>query len=80
MIEQNSNVPRIIDRLEKKSWINRIQCPNDGRHTKIGLSPLGISKLAEASSLVEEATSNVLKLDTNEAGQLNNLLEKMRAN
>lgn len=78
MIEQNSNVPRIIDRLEKKSWINRIQCPNDGRHTKIGLSPLGISKLAEASTLVEEATSNVLKLDSNEAGQLNILLEKMR--
>ncbi len=64
--------------MEKKNWIIRTQCPYDGRHTKVALSPLGISKLTEASNMVESTTSKIVKLSQQEAEQLNLLLEKMR--
>lgn len=78
MIEQNSNVPRIIDRLEKKKWVTRTQCENDGRHSKIALSNMGITVLTHASSLVQQVSDNLFELDNNEAKQLNTLLEKVR--
>lgn len=80
MIEQNSNVPRIIDRLEKKQWVTRTQCPNDGRHSKIGLSTLGITVLSTANVMVQQMGETMFNLTTEEAVQLNNLLEKVRSN
>lgn len=79
MIEQNSNVPRIVDKLEIKKWISRGQCPNDGRHTKIVLSDLGIAKLKAASEYVESMTAQLINLNTEEAKQLNYLLDKLKA-
>lgn len=78
MIEQSSNVPRIIDRLEKKKWVNRVQCDNDGRHSRISLSPLGIEVLEQANEVVDAVAVNKLKLTSMEAKTLNELLEKMR--
>ncbi len=78
MIEQNSNVPRIIDRLEKKKWVTRTQCENDGRHSTIGLSNLGITVLNSANELVQNLSTTAFSLNENEAQQLNTLLEKVR--
>lgn len=79
MIEQNSNVPRIIERLLKKKWITRTQCQNDGRHTKIGLTDLGIHKLQAVSLDVEANTNTKINLTVSEALLLNELLEKMKS-
>jgi DNA-binding MarR family transcriptional regulator len=78
MIEQNSNVPRIIDRLEKKQWVTRTQCENDGRHSKIGLSEAGISALNNANTRVQNLSETMFSLTNDEAITLNNLLEKVR--
>lgn len=78
MIEQNSNVPRIIDRLEKKQWVTRTQCENDGRHSKIGLSETGITALTNANNMVQKISETMFSLNNEEAQQLNTLLEKVR--
>lgn len=78
MIEQNSNVPRIIDRLEKKEWVTRAQCTNDARHSNIGLSLIGIEILTKANKIVDEVSNTKVNLTEVEALELNTLLEKMR--
>lgn len=45
MIEKNSNVPRIIDRLELKKLVERKQSQIDKRETVIHLTPLGVNLL-----------------------------------
>jgi len=43
MIEKNSNVPRIIDRLVVKKLVKRTQGEHDGRQTVMALTQAGLS-------------------------------------
>jgi DNA-binding MarR family transcriptional regulator len=80
MIEKNSNVPRIIDRLEAKTLAKRNASQYDKRETAITITQAGIDLLnASAEKLNINFESNV-KLENEEALQLNNLLEKLREN
>lgn len=79
MIEKNSNVPRIIDRLEEKKFITRTQGSADARQTVIQLTKLGIDILASATQLLENELNNTLSLTNDEAATLNSLLEKLRS-
>src|SRR3954465_11355538 len=44
MIEENSNVPRIVDRLILKELVVRTQSPEDRRETLVSLSEKGLSE------------------------------------
>ena len=79
MIEKSSNVPRIIDRLVDKKLVKRATSREDKRETLISLTDKGIKHLAEASKLMEEAGRKLIGLSSEEAAQLNELLEKLRA-
>ena len=79
MIEKNSNVPRIIDRLKEKKLITRTQGSADARQTVIQLTKLGIDILASATQLLENDLSNTIALTNDEAASLNILLEKLRS-
>jgi len=78
MIEKNSNVPRILDRLEKKGWIVRQQSVEDRRETETSLTSLGIEMLAKASKNIAFHQSSMMKLDEKTALELNTILEKIR--
>ncbi|MBX2930671.1 MAG: MarR family transcriptional regulator [Chitinophagaceae bacterium] len=78
MIEKNSNVPRIIDRLEDKKLVSRNQGEEDGRQTVIELTQAGISILASSTVKINELYDNMLTINNTEAESLNNLLEKVR--
>ncbi len=79
MVEKSSNVPRIIDRLVKKSLVKRATSKEDKRETLISLTDSGIAQLLRANELVAEVNNGMLGLNDDEARMLNELLEKLRA-
>lgn len=78
MIEKNSNVPRIVDRLEIKNLIRRNQSDVDGRQTMIALTDEGLVLLRESTGKIDMLHTGIMVLTEEEAAQLNGLLEKMR--
>lgn len=79
MIEKNSNVPRIIDRLVDKRLVKRSQSSEDGRQTVIQLTQAGISILESATIALDKIWDTTLNISEQEAALLSNLLEKFRA-
>jgi DNA-binding MarR family transcriptional regulator len=78
MIEKNSNVPRIIDRLELKKLVKRSTSQHDKRETAIMLTPAGINILEIATSKVNKIFESAVVMDESSATTLNKLLEKIR--
>ena len=78
MMEKNSNVPRIIDRLVGKKWVKRATSAIDKRETVNNLTPAGLQVLEQATSKMDELFKGILTLSDGEANQLNDLLEKLR--
>ena len=78
MIEKNSNVPRIVDRLLLKNLVKRTISEEDKRETLISLSDEGLRQLADASRVMDQLQIDIFGLDEAEAVLLNTLMEKMR--
>ena len=78
MIEKNSNVPRIIDRLETKQLIERTQGETDGRQTVITLTQKGINILEQSTTALNNIWDSNLSITEAEATTISNLLEKLR--
>lgn len=78
MMEKNSNVPRIVDRLVAKEWVERTTSAVDRRETVISLTESGLGVLASSTKKIEKLFENILTLNEDEATILNNLLEKLR--
>jgi len=78
MIEKNSNVPRIIDRLEIKKLVKRTQGEEDARQTVISLTQAGMSILESSTEKVNDIMEEVMTLNNADAHTLNTLLEKVR--
>ena len=80
MIEKNSNVPRIIDRLELKKLVKRSTSPNDKRETAISLTEAGINILELATGKVNKVFEDTIVMNETSAEALNKLLEEIRKN
>lgn len=78
MIEPSSNVPRIIDRLVAKEYVDRSTSAVDKRETVIILTQGGMDILAAANKKVNTLINNSVGIDEANAKQLNALLETMR--
>lgn len=78
MIEKNSNVPRIIDRLVAKKYVKRSTSAVDKRETVIALTPSGIAVLEQATAQVSRIFDENIDMSEKDAVALNDLLEKMR--
>jgi len=78
MIEKNSNVPRIIDRLELKKLVKRSNSSIDKRETVITLTQSGISILESCNKKVNELMDGIISINNQEAASLNALLERVR--
>ena len=79
MIERNSNVPRIIDRLLLKKLVDRSSSQTDKRETVISLTNDGIDILENATEKVEALFADTVPMEEQDAAQINALLEKLRA-
>jgi len=78
MIEKNSNVPRIIDRLEIKKLVKRATSEADKRETVISLTQSGIAVLEASTQRINAIFDEVMVINEEEALSINQLLEKVR--
>lgn len=78
MIEKNSNVPRIIDRLVAKKLVKRATSEVDRRETVISLTQSGLSLLDNSTTSINHAMEEQVSIGQQEAQALNQLLEKVR--
>jgi DNA-binding MarR family transcriptional regulator len=78
MIEKSSNVPRIVDRLERKKFVRRSTSPNDKRETAISLTEAGINILEMATARVNKVLEETIVMSESSACSLNQLLEEIR--
>jgi len=78
MIEKNSNVPRIVDKLELKKLVKRNASLNDKRETAIALTTVGINILDIATSKVNKLFADTIVMSESSANILNCLLEEIR--
>lgn len=76
MLERSPNATRLMDKLCNKNLINRLPCPEDRRVVHIEITKKGLRLLDDISN---EFKHDLLKnLSEEEAGQLSNLLDKIR--
>jgi DNA-binding MarR family transcriptional regulator len=80
MIERNSNVPRIVDRLVAKKFVDRSTSEMDKRETVIILTEDGLQILHQANQKVNDLFAGAVSISEADAKELNNLLENLRQN
>lgn len=78
MLERNSDISRLLDRMVRKNFITRSQCPNDKRATNISITKTGLSVLKDIDLAIDQNEKNLFKLNQGEARQLSLLLDKAR--
>jgi DNA-binding MarR family transcriptional regulator len=77
MLDKNSDVSRLLDRLIAKSLISKKVCPNDKRATDINITEQGLDLLRDIDKF-QNQIDEVMSLTEDEALQLSNLLDKSR--
>jgi DNA-binding MarR family transcriptional regulator len=78
MMDKNSDVSRLLDRLELKKLIEKRPSPLDKRATDIFISQSGLQMLEELDTRQEEFDS-ILALSDEDAALLSELLDKARS-
>lgn len=79
MIERNSDVSRIIDRLVKKKLIERTENKFDRRQKDVRISNEGLKVLAEMDEFENMIKVKIGHLSKEEVQTLNDLLDKTRS-
>jgi DNA-binding MarR family transcriptional regulator len=77
MLDKNSDVSRMLDRLISKKFIEKRTCPLDKRAADIYITDQGRELLSVLSTQQKEIDT-ILSLSESEAEQLSNLLDKSR--
>ncbi|MCE2936910.1 MAG: MarR family winged helix-turn-helix transcriptional regulator [Cyclobacteriaceae bacterium] len=78
MLDKNSDVSRLLDRLIGKKLVAKNQCPNDKRASDINITEAGLSLLEKLDDALNGMDTRFLKLTKHEAVQLSTLLDKSR--
>lgn len=78
MLDKNSDIPRLLDRLLKKGLISKVPNANDKRATDITITTEGLQLLKNIDKSFDENEKKVLQLTDEEARQLSDLLDKAR--
>ena len=76
MLERAPNATRLMDKLCDKHLIERIACPEDRRVVHIQITDNGLGLLQEISKHMKN--DYIENLTEKEAGQLSDLLDKIR--
>ena len=78
MLDKNSDVSRLLDRLIGKNLVSKSQCPNDKRASDILITESGLSLLEKLDSSINNLNTKLNSLSEEEANQLSTLLDKSR--
>ncbi len=77
MLDKNSDMSRLLDRLLKKNLISKSVCPEDKRASNVFITEHGLNLLKDISRRQAEI-DKILSLTEDEAVQLSLLLDKGR--
>jgi DNA-binding MarR family transcriptional regulator len=77
MLDKNSDVSRLLDRLIAKNLITKKTCPNDKRAFDVTITEQGIEVLKSMEKFLPQR-DRVLSISEEEAALLSNLLDKCR--
>jgi len=77
MLDRNSDISRLLDRLAAKKLITKKTCPNDKRASDVLITAAGLTLLQEVDKTPKQDL--VLSLSEEEAKNLNDLLDKARS-
>lgn len=80
MLDKNSDVTRIIDRMVKNGLVQRVNCESDRRRVDITITPKGLEILVKLDKRAPEMDLIAEGVNDDEATQLNVLLDKLRSN
>lgn len=78
MLDMNSDSSRIVDRLEMKNYVSKKVCEQDKRLVDVSITNQGMELLAKIDDKNNQLDGILSHLSTEEAMQLNHLLDKMR--
>ncbi len=78
MLDKDSDVSRIVDRLVQKSFVNRIENPEDRRQKSVEITVKGLELLDKMFSCELKVDTLLSNLTTEEVKELNRLLDKIR--
>jgi len=78
MLDRNSDISRLLERLLKKELITKSQSENDKRAANVSISQKGLELLGAIDEKFKEVERNHFNLTETEAAQLSQLLDKAR--
>jgi DNA-binding MarR family transcriptional regulator len=78
LIEKSSNVPRILERLQRKELIERIPSEHDRRENVTVITAKGLALLENLDGVMQCVENQIIQLSDTDAEHLNQLLEKLR--
>lgn len=78
MLNKMSNASRLVEKLKLKDLVRRDECPSDRRQVDVVITEKGLELLSQLEVQVEESNRTFVKLTSEEAAQLNDLLDKLR--
>jgi len=78
MLDKDSDVSRIVDRLFEKGFVNRTENPADRRQKAVEITETGLALLDKMFSCEQKADTLLNNLTPEEINELNRLLDKIR--
>ncbi|GHB56960.1 MarR family winged helix-turn-helix transcriptional regulator [Persicitalea jodogahamensis] len=78
MLDQTSNTSRLVDKLLAKKLLIREVCSTDRRAVDVKITKDGLDLLSKIDPVIDEWEKNLHSISPEEAGELNNLLDKLR--
>lgn len=78
MLDKNSNVSRLVEKLRLKKLVERSICPEDRRAVNVIITQKGLDLLAELDKQEGSFLKELKNLSEKEAETINGLLDKLR--
>jgi len=78
MLDKNSDVSRLLDRLIGKKLAIKTPCPEDKRASNVSISSTGLDLLQKLDIDINNMDKQLISLSREEAIQLSSLLDKCR--
>ena len=77
MIDRNSDASRIVERLRKAEFVERVTCENDRRAVDVVITEKGLTLLKKLDPIINGLNNPLRMLNAEEIGDLNNTLDKV---
>ncbi|WP_276499623.1 MarR family winged helix-turn-helix transcriptional regulator [Pontibacter litorisediminis] len=78
MVDRNSNVTRLIDKLIEKGYVTRDICQTNRRMIEVRITGSGLKKLQEVDAQFPNLMERFHNLSEEEAVLVSNMLDKLR--